>query len=420
MTTKPLTDTVVRTARPPATGRVELRDMGCRGLALRITANDVRSWTFRYTDQLGRDGRVALGRYPDVSLAAARSRADEMRREVAGGVNPVAVKRKDRAEAGSKTFQHLADRYMKEHALRHKRSADGDERNLRKHILPKWGKRRYADIARADVIEIVEGLITDGKDTLANRVGALISKIFSFALDAGLLTTHPATRLGKRGVESQGSRVLSDDELPVFWNRIVEAPVSRGAGLALRLQLVTALRPGEAAGLRRSELIEGKTGPAILLPPERTKNRREHLLPLSPLAQAVIADALKLTPEKAAHIFPSPQVEGAPIEGHALAVAMRRFGDALAGPKSWKAAYPTPHDLRRTVRTRLAALGVPRESCDAIMNHAPQDIGRKHYDRHDAEGEKRLGLEQWSRAFAAIIKGDKAAATVVPLRRKRR
>jgi integrase len=419
---RPLTDVLIRTAQAPSGGRVELRDVACRGLALRITANDVRTWTFRFTSPLGRGGRVAIGRYPDVSLGAARKRADELRREVASGASPTAAKRQARAEAGSKTFQFLADRYLREHSWRHKRSAGLDERNMKKHLLPHWGKRPYASITRADVIEVIESLIAQGHGPLANRVQALISGVFSFALDAGLTTTHPAIRLRKRGIQPLCDRVLDDDELRLFWAKIVEPPVARGTGFAFRLQLLTATRPGEIAGLRRAELLD-LDGPdaAILLPGERTKNGLAHWVPLSPLARETIAQAIAIAPNSQ-FVFPSRMVADTAITGHALSNGMRRFGEELdgaaTGVKTWKAEPPTPHDLRRTCRTRLSALGVPREHCDAILNHSPQDVGSRHYDRHTYRVEKRAGLDLWGRALGAILESTPPGGNVVPLPRR--
>ena len=108
-------------------------------------------------------------------LAKARKQAEALRRQIAGGENPIERNRREREHADTKTFAALADRYLREHARRHKRSADADDRNLRLHVLPKWRNRRYDEIGRADVIELVEGLVTAGKPTLANRVQALIS-----------------------------------------------------------------------------------------------------------------------------------------------------------------------------------------------------------------------------------------------------
>jgi len=139
----------------------------------------------------------------DRSLPRNRTRdcrecAIDLRRGVASGINPVEAKRRERELSQSRTFGALAERYLNEHARRFKRSAAADERNLRLHILPKWAKRRFDEITRADVIELCEGMVAAGTQTNANRVQALISKIFAFGVDAGLLSANPCHRLAKR------------------------------------------------------------------------------------------------------------------------------------------------------------------------------------------------------------------------------
>jgi integrase len=343
-----------------------------------------------------------------------------MRRQVAGGENPVERKRHEREAAAQKTFQALTDRYLDEHARRRKRSAAADERNLRLHVLPKWGKRRYDEIGRADVIELAEGLVTAGKPTLANRVQALVSSIFSFAMDADLVKGNPCARLRRRGVERIGRRVLSDAEIRVFWDGILQRPVSQRVGLALRLIFLTGVRPGEAAGLDRVELenLSEKGRARWIIPPKRTKNGRAHLVPLSEAARLTIVAALDMTAENGRFLFPSPSVRDTPITAHALAVAMARFAgnlDPNAGA-SWQVERPTPHDLRRTVATRLAELGIPKEDRDAILNHAPQDVGKRHYDLYEREREKRRALDLWASAITAILDDRARGDNVVPMR----
>jgi integrase len=420
-----LTDALIRHIPPPATGRLEAADLRAIGLSLRITSNGARSWCFRFRDpRSGKTTRATIGEYPTVSLGKARERAEAMRRQVAAGENPVERKRREREAATRKTFQALADRYLDEHARRHKRSADADERNLRLHVLPKWRNRRYDEIGRADVIELVERLITAEKPTLANRVQALISSIFSFAMDADLVKGNPCARLRRRGVETIGRRVLSDDEIRLFWPRIVEKPVSHRVGLALRLILLTAVRPGEVAGLSRTELenISQRGWARWIIPAARSKNGREHIVPLSELARHTILSALKLTNEDDDYLFLSPSVRDAPITAHALAVAMARFAGNLdpVTAKSWRADPPSPHDLRRTVATRLAELGIAKEDRDAVLNHTPRDVGKKHYDRYERDGEKRRALELWASTLTAILELRKRGANVVRLNKRRR
>ena len=405
---KILTDALIRALTAPNTGRLEYTDTRSGGLALRVTAGGVKSWSFRFRDPLsGKPARFSIGQYPEVSLADARIRADELRRGVAKGENPTERKRQERSEAPRKTFQYLADRYLTEHARRFKRSADEDDRRLKLHILPKWGGRNYEKISRGDVIELIEGLISAGTPSLANSVHALVSSMFTFALDNGLVHGSPCARLKKRAAENIGRRVLTDAELRLFWPKVVHAPVSRRVGLALRLALLTGARAGEVAGLRRAELANlDKPGAEWVIPVERTKNGRAHLIPLPSLAVTTIQAAVDLITEDEEFVFASPSAEG-PITGHALAVAMKRFAIKLAGNdaavKSWQAEPPTPHDLRRTFATRLSALGVPKEDRDACINHARSDVGSRHYDLYERRLEKLRALTLWNDALAAVL-----------------
>jgi hypothetical protein len=274
-----LTDAFLRSAKPPAAGRLEISDSRCAGLVFRITVNGARSWSYRYRAG-GRLMRATIGGYPAIGLSDARAQADAMRSMVAAGGDPAALKREGRSS--DKTFAALAARYLAEHSRRHKRSHAMDERNLRKHVLPHWGRRPYGGdtgIKRADVIALVEGLVTAGTPTLANGVQGLVSSIFTFAMDAGLVEFNPCHRLRKRGAVNVGTRVLSDDEIRLFWNGIAAGPNGIAAGLGLKLALLTGARAGEVAGLCRSEVanISDQAKATWTLPASRSKNKREHL-----------------------------------------------------------------------------------------------------------------------------------------------
>ena len=125
---------------------------------LRITSNGARSFAYRFRHPPSRKTlRATLGPYPATSLEAARKRAKEMAVQVADGANPIEARSGDREAAPARTFEALAARYLKEHAERHKRprSAEEDRRNLTVHVLPKWAKRDFRTIRRADVIELI-------------------------------------------------------------------------------------------------------------------------------------------------------------------------------------------------------------------------------------------------------------------------
>jgi integrase len=407
-----LTDALIRGLKPPSTGRTELTDVACRGLAVRVSPAGAK--TFRFTFRArGRIERLTIGRYPDVSLRIARARADKLRQQVAAGENPSAHKR----EAPARSFAALALRYLDEHARRHKRSAAKDERNLRLHILPRWSKREFSSISRADAIALIERLVGAGKPVLANHVHRLISGIFSFAMDVGLASANPVARLRKRGSERVKARVLDDHEIRLFWQRIVEPSGSRVVGLALRLVLATGCRPGEVAGMARSELEFNADGVPVswTIPIARSKNRRAHFVPLSPLAAAIVDEAIGLAgPGK--FVFASRAARGH-VDNSALAAAMERLSATLSDDvaATWKADPPTPHDLRRSCATRLAAAGVPGEDVAAILNHVRADVTGRVYDQYRRASEKRHALARWALLLAAILEPS-AASNVVALR----
>ena len=405
-----ITNTLLKALKPPAAGRIEIKDDRCAGLQFRLTKAGAASWSLRFRDpQTGKPSRFTIGRYPDVGIAAAREKGNALRRDVAAGINPVGRKYRDRHDASAKTFQGLAARYMEEHARRFKRSAHADERCLQMHILPVWAKRRYDQIERADVIELVEAIIKKGTPVQANRVQALVSMIFSFAVDTALMKFNPCSRLRKRGAETRRTRVLSDDEIRQFWRRSVLPPVTRRVGLALRLVLLTGCRSGEVAGIRRKEIsdidVPGKG--SWLIPGDRSKNGRAHFVPLSEPARAVIKSAIELIDDGDEYLFPSPRERGGPIKSHALTTSMRRMAAKIEGAalKTWQAEPPSPHDLRRSAATRLSQMGTLPETVSAILNHTRGDVTGRHYDHYQRAPEKRAALDAWAAAVTEIVEG---------------
>jgi integrase len=422
---KLLTDTLVQSIEKPGKGRVEYADLRCVGLTIRVTSNGAKSWSFRFRDpRSGKVTRATIGNYPDIGIKKAREKGLALRQEVAEGVNPVEKKRKGRADAESRIFQALADRYMTEHARRHKRTADADERSLRLHVLPLWCARPFDGISRGDVVALCEGIVAKGWPIQANRVQALISKIFSFALDLELVSAHPCARLKKRSKEIRITRVLSDQEIRLFWRRIGQSPNSVRMGQALRLVLLTGVRVTELAGaeIREFDRLDDRAAATWTVPAARSKNGRAHVIPLSALAFDIVTDLLTEAHSRAGervkprYILASPVNSDNPIDGHSLSVAMSRFGNALTAPlksnpsaeeagamTSWVAERPTAHDLRRTMATRMAGSGIPAEDVSACLNHTRKGVTAMHYDHYDRAREKRVAFTRWAEQIQGIV-----------------
>lgn len=433
-----LTDAFLSNVEPPKTGRMEVADARCIGLCFRITAAGARSFSFRYRAKDGGGvSRITLGPYPALSLAKARSAADKLRAQVhtPDAVDPAAERREKRT--GGQTFGNLANLYIDGYAKPRKASWQADARNLRLHILPKWAKRDYASIQRPHVVTLLEGIVAEGKDTLANRCQSLLSKIFNYAVDRGLRSDNPCFRMERLGQETVGERVLSDAELRLFWNGFaclslpghvtsVTSVTSRQTALGLWLALLTGCRIGEVAGLSRAELhdLDTPNGAHWILPAARVKTRkkvrRDHVIPLCPMARETICALLAMIEPHQEHLFPtqSKKRKGymrSETFWQALDYFTGRLGqDESAAAKTWRADPPSPHDLRRTVETRLASLGVTQEVRDRVLNHTTAGTGAKHYNKYDYASEKREALMRWEGKLAAILSG----ATVIPLRAK--
>jgi integrase len=222
------------------------------------------------------------------------------------------------------------------------------------------------------VIELVERIVTAGMPTLANRIQSLVSGVFSFALDVEAVDANPCHRLRRRGTESVGRRVLSDAEMRLFWRGIVHSSrITRPIGLGLQLALLTGARIGEIAGMSRAELdrLNEPTRAAWIIPGPRTKKDRkgkpapDHLIPLVPMARNIVLDLLATIGPDEQYLFPTrSRRRKGPMRPNSFTQALDNFARRLAGDtaavKTWKAEPPTPHDLRRTVGTRLAELRI--------------------------------------------------------------
>ena len=198
--------------------------------------------------------------------------------------------------------------------------------------------------------------------------------------------------------------------LALFWHRVVNPPVSHRVGLALRIALLTGARVSEIAQAERAEFshIDDPERAGWILPTARSKNGCSHFTPLSKLARETVSEAMDLADGSSSFLFPSPSVRSKPITGHALSVAMQRLGDSVGtaseSARSWASEQPSPHDLRRTVATRLAALGCPAEDVSAVLNHKRRDVTGRHYDLYDRAKEKRRALNLWSDALISLVR----------------
>lgn len=421
MAAETLTDARVRSAAPPKAGILEIWDGKTSGLCFRVMKSGVRSWTFRYRPHSGAAfRRVTLGRYPALSLIAARAAAERIREDVRGGADPQQQRRDDRealrAPPTELTFDALADLYIERYAKRQKVSWKNDEGYLRAKARPAWGQRVAASITSQDVARLLFEVV-EAAPVSANRLRSVLVKLFGWAADSALLSSNPMLGVKKPHREGKGkTRTLKDPEIRVLWQALEKAEAAPGIIAALKTLLLLGQRPGEVAGMAVSELHHLKDDRTAHweLPAIRMKSRKGHVVPLPPLARRIIAAEIERQRDadakaKPEFVFASKFAERARLARHSLSQALSRIIEDLEDRRddaeavaNLKADRPTPHDLRRTLATGLARLGIPRDDRLAVLAHSYGDV-HEIYDQYERLPQKRAALEAWERHVRKVI-----------------
>ena len=418
-----LTDREIRSAKVPAKlNQRDLRDDQVRGLVLRVYKTGVRSWFVFYRRKEDNRRRIVkLGAYPGVSLVQARKLAEIELGKIASGEDPQAEREAARDRSGAETVAELAERYLEEYAKVHKRPKGYtmDRWQLDTYVLPRWGERPIDEITKQDVQDLVQDLASGklaakGKPTKVapRNLRAVLSKMFDWAADQGLLPGNPAAgvKLPMRVREHQKKggrdRVLSDEEIGVLWgalDRLEEVAVERGhapvSAAAFRLILLTAQRPGEVMAMRWRDLEDGTWW---VIPAVVAKNGESNRVPLSPQVRKILDELRPLTGD-GEHVLPSPYKRGASL------TSLKTVNDTIVRTTAMKRW--TPHDLRRTAASKMSAQGVPRRVLRGILNHKDRSVTAV-YDRYSLDREKREALAAWGRRVGEIVGGGPVGSVV--------
>ena len=420
-------DTAIRAAKYRGRGvNTEYRVAGIPGLVLvvqrpRQDGLSTKTWRAYYTATSESSRRttrkLALGRYPAVPLREAMARALEIRTAIDRGVDPVAAERAElaRAEADGQTFadlveHYLADRKAAEEAIQ---SLDEVERILRRDALPRLGSMHPATITDVDIEGCVDEVAERGSLAMARRLLTHLRTVYNYAIKRSPtmrrrygLSTNPADlvgrgpsrgQAGKYGREGRRDRSLSDDDIHAFFEALNTCAGDPSTVAILKVLLLTGQRLTEVRCMTAEELRLRSTQPEWELPSTRTKNRLPHLVPLT----EPVRDILKahVGKRKSGPVF----VSNSTSDGFVALQTPGQLLNRLQRQGRLKVPRFTPHDLRRTVETGLAALEVPKEIRDRVMNHKDSSIGGVSYNKHDYRRQKREALERWSSHVAALL-----------------
>lgn len=323
--------------------------------------------------------RRTIGRYPHVSLAEARKATLAMQRGATEGRDP-------RQPAPDPecllTYAELVDRYTDLHLTPNTRSGADIRASLLHKKLRHFLTRAAAGITKRELIEAIDAIMATGKVQSAVNVLRRLKMVFNWAADRDLIPTNPCERIRPPAKTVERDRVLTDREIAAVWEATFQLPSPFGE--MYRMLMLTGQRRTEVSTMRWGEI----EGDLWTIPREKVKKDRLHTVPLSSTAQALLS-SLGARPRFSDDGFVFSTTGGASPSSNFWKVKLAI--DRLSGVTGW-----TIHDIRRTVRSKLAELGVPREVARKVLNHEDGKVDRI-YNRHEYLAEKREALEKWEK-----------------------
>jgi integrase len=429
--------------------RAKIYDRKCPGLYVSITTAGVASFNFRFTDPATGKQRTAwLGVYNPETFTVENARSKVYGLKGMGGeaLSETFRERKaEQAKRGKTVDDIIAERIAWMAAP--VRKADGEMRprietwssvasHLRRFISPRLGRKLASEVTKQDIATLSNDILAGrhgGKPSVSNarHMRRAASGLFNWAAEAGrdYVSASPCVNLPKLDEEHARTRVLSPDEIRIFWHGLDRADMtwSRRTRLALKFELVTMLRSKELRGAQRSELfdLDGENA-RFDVPLKRVKKRRHIQQPLSDLAVEIIREALEDGNE---HVFASP-LGDQPIGRLAMATALRGTTKRKGGKLVTKSvgicemlglAPFTPHDLRRTAATLAGDLGFDDGWIAKALDHtaskkaevAVPTVTGKVYNHSKRMKEKRAVLDGVAAELRRII-GEPAVQAAAP------
>jgi integrase len=400
-----LTEAVIKRLPRPKQGNRIIYDDVVAGFGCRVTAAGTKAYVLNYTVKgSARERRLTIGSFRTWSTTAARARARELRREIDNGGDPLSD---IEAERAAPTVADLIDRFVSEHLPRLRPSSQADYRRMiENHIRAHFGRHvKVADVRFEDIDRLHRRITAAGHLHRANRVIAVLSKMFALGIRWNMLDTNPCRSI-ERHHEPKRKRYLSGEELGRLTRALAAYPDQRTADI-FRLLLLTGARRGEVLSMRWGdlELSEGKW----VKPGSTTKQKTEHEVPLSAPARQLLSEIRDAQSARSKvlgeYVFPGN-------------------GDAkhiVSVKRAWKAICKAAgisglriHDLRHSHASFLASGGASLPLIGALLGHS--NPATTHRYSHLHTDPQRAAVEK---VGALIASAHKPAKKPVPLKRGR-
>ncbi len=393
-----LTDRFIKTVEAPKTGRAEYHDERTKGLSLRVTQQGKKTFCFAYRRKGDlQKQRMTLGEYPYISLSDARNKATVAQSRLHQGLEIVEKKKW--------TFEAVAKLYW-EKELKHIKTAQNEWRRLTKDAIPAWRNKDISSITVYDISTLLSKVRERAQTTKyvvsgfasplgvpgANRLQTRLSRLFRFACEHGFCEDVPTQKIARKK-EGTRDRTLTVNEIKVFWNLCTKSNIDEKTKIVLKLILLLGQRPGEICCMKWED-IDWQQATWLNV---TSKTGEKNTVPLPPMAMQLLEPLFLST----GYVFKMDNPEGH-LKRHSVTQAIRRCRikkSILLNEKF------TPHDLRRTMRSTLAELGVRRDIAERIISHKIKGVEGV-YDRYDYLAEKREALMLWDTALQKIIESN--------------
>lgn len=336
-------------SKPEPGNRTDYQDIKINGLTIRVSHTGVKTFSVFRRIKSGRLERITLGRYPDMTIEQARKQAMEINLSISEGNNPAEIKRKKNAE---RTFDHLFNEYIERHSKQNKKTWNEDIKQYNNHIHKYIGNLKVSTIDRSDISRIHSRITKSGSTYAANRVLALISSVFGWAISAGLIEKNPALGI-RRNREKSRDRFLQADEMPRFFQSLSEEPNETIRDFVL-IALLTGARSANVRSMKWSDINFERAEWRIV----DTKNGTPQTVTLSLEAIEVLMH--RKPPDQAVFVFPGNGKTGhlkEPRKGWERILERAKISDLRI------------HDLRRTLGSWQAKTGASLSIIGKSLNH---------------------------------------------------
>lgn len=385
---KPLNDTQIRTAKPNEK-LYFLYDND--GLQLKISPSGSKTWLFRYRRPVTlKTNNLKLGNYPALSLAAARKITLNYHEQLATGVDPQKWLEEEKA-AKQITLNNTVEKLTRQwfsvkFSKITPRYAFNIERTFEMYVFPKLGRYPIKELTAPLVIMHFRPLEAAGKLETLSRVCQRINELMQWCVNTGVITTNPLSGIKAAFITSTNTPMptLKPQQLPELMQRISRAQIRLQTRYLIEFQLHTMVRPSEAAGARWDEIDFDKQEWKI--PATRMKQKREHVVPLSPQVFKLLQSLHKISGHST-FVFPSTRHRNLPINSETVNRVLQRMG--------YKGLLVS-HGFRALASTTLNEHGFNPDVIEKALSHCEANAVRAAYNRAEYLPQRRKMLKWWS------------------------